>query len=128
MRVIKKWTDALRSGKYKQTKNTLQDAKGYCCLGVACDLFIPNPRISSIDGYLFGAHPSAQTDAPKWLRDINGDFFRRTGMLLTLLNDKGIGDTTLGNGTKYKFTKIGSLTFDEIADLLEAVYIHKVLD
>lgn len=36
---IKTWTKALRSGKYKQTTKKLQDNKGYCCLGVACELF-----------------------------------------------------------------------------------------
>ena len=30
---------ALRSGEYKQTKNCLYDGEGYCCLGVACDIF-----------------------------------------------------------------------------------------
>lgn len=29
-----KWIDALRSGKYKQIKNTLCRDGGYCCLGV----------------------------------------------------------------------------------------------
>lgn len=29
---------ALRSGKYTQTKGRLRDNKGYCCLGVACDV------------------------------------------------------------------------------------------
>jgi hypothetical protein len=36
---IRKWVKALRSGKYKQTSGTLQDDVGYCCLGVACDVF-----------------------------------------------------------------------------------------
>lgn len=30
-----KWLDALRSGKYAQTRGTLTDGNGYCCLGVA---------------------------------------------------------------------------------------------
>lgn len=39
----KKWIKALKSGKYKQSKNTLynKETAGYCCLGVAnevCDL------------------------------------------------------------------------------------------
>lgn len=43
-RVMKKWTKALRSGKYKQGRNRLCgiDSKGnksYCCLGVLCDLY-----------------------------------------------------------------------------------------
>ena len=33
------WVDALRSGKYTQTKRHLSDNDGFCCLGVACDIF-----------------------------------------------------------------------------------------
>ena len=33
------WVKALRSGKYKQTTTKLRDTFGFCCLGVACDLF-----------------------------------------------------------------------------------------
>lgn len=32
------WLDALRSGEYEQTFSRLRDEKGYCCLGVLCDL------------------------------------------------------------------------------------------
>lgn len=32
------WVKTLRSNKYKQTTSTLQDAQGFCCLGVLCDL------------------------------------------------------------------------------------------
>lgn len=30
------WVNALRSGEYKQTRETLYDGAGYCCLGVLC--------------------------------------------------------------------------------------------
>ncbi len=33
-----KWVDALRSGKYKQTRSALRYGDAYCCLGVACDV------------------------------------------------------------------------------------------
>jgi hypothetical protein len=33
-----KWVAALTSGKYKQTKGTLTDKNGFCCLGVLCDI------------------------------------------------------------------------------------------
>jgi hypothetical protein len=39
---IKKWVDALRSGKYKQGKGFLNMDGEYCCLGVACELAIAN--------------------------------------------------------------------------------------
>lgn len=31
---------ALRSGQYAQTKYRLRSKDGYCCLGVACDIFL----------------------------------------------------------------------------------------
>lgn len=37
--VKEKWIDALRSGEYSQSQNTLRDKKGFCCLGVLCDLY-----------------------------------------------------------------------------------------
>ena len=41
----KKLVEALRSGKYDQTDRALKDREGYCCLGVACDIYrkIENP-------------------------------------------------------------------------------------
>ena len=42
----KKWVEALRSGEYKQTRMVLcegdemEGTTAYCCLGVACDLFV----------------------------------------------------------------------------------------
>ena len=36
--IAMKWVKALRSGKYKQTKNRLKDQTGHCCLGVLCTL------------------------------------------------------------------------------------------
>ena len=42
---LKKWIAALRSGKYSQTKEYLQDSRGYCCLGVACEILIPKKKI-----------------------------------------------------------------------------------
>lgn len=38
------WVKALKSGKYKQTKESLRDRKGYCCLGVLCDIFKQRTR------------------------------------------------------------------------------------
>lgn len=36
---IRKWVDALRSGEYEQATGQLRTNKGFCCLGVACDLY-----------------------------------------------------------------------------------------
>lgn len=37
---VLKWIKALESGEYRQCKDRLTDGKGFCCLGVATDLFI----------------------------------------------------------------------------------------
>jgi hypothetical protein len=38
--VAERWTQALRSGKYKQARGRLKDGPEYfCCLGVLCDLY-----------------------------------------------------------------------------------------
>ena len=39
---IQLWLDALRSGDYKQTISTLRYEDKFCCLGVACDVYIKN--------------------------------------------------------------------------------------
>ena len=39
-----KLVEALRSGKYPQTDRALRDREGYCCLGVACDLYRKHER------------------------------------------------------------------------------------
>src|ERR1051325_8479035 len=37
-KIKKLWINALRSGKYKQTRGKLRYDDTYCCLGVLCDL------------------------------------------------------------------------------------------
>lgn len=109
---ILKWTAALRSGRYKQTTDSLQDGHGYCCLGVACKEFIPEEelRLTDDEAVISGELPIDQPEAPYWLRYINTEFAMITSLGLSDLNDNE------------------DFTFDEIADVLEAVYVHKVLE
>lgn len=45
--VKKNWCNALRSGKYLQTEQCLQDSSGaFCCLGVLCEI---TPNINKED-------------------------------------------------------------------------------
>lgn len=122
--MVQKWIDALRSGEYTQTRRSLQDKKGHCCLGVACELFIPkSEQVRGTTGFLKGGYPSDQKGvAPTWLNDeldysIVRDFENFTGVELITLNDEGLG---FGED-------LPPLTFDEIADLLQAVYIEDAL-
>lgn len=125
---IIKWINALRSGKYKQTKKTLHDAEGYCCLGVACDIFLKKKSLSAT-GYIYGQVPSDQTSSPKWLKIINSDT-RLLGVQLSVLNDHGISIQTLNDlgasGQGHEILE--PFTFDEIADLLQLVYLEQALD
>lgn len=110
------WANALRSGEYKQTKDLLQTSEGYCCLGVACRLFIPEGQLDlKYNDQLYGDLPLNQRYAPQWLCDVNSDFMKKTGMSLSTLNDSGADG-------------LGSFSFDEIADLIELVYVHGALD
>ena len=108
---LKIWIKALRSGKFKQGKNRLQESKTeYCCLGVACKVLIPKHLLETHGkGLLIGKEPEDQLHSPQWLADIDFNFDVTTGKSLMRLNDEE------------------NFTFNEIADLLEAVYIHKVL-
>ncbi|QGT54330.1 hypothetical protein b3_0086 [Synechococcus phage B3] len=38
--IKERWVAALRSGEYRQTRSTLRDETGFCCLGVLTDLYL----------------------------------------------------------------------------------------
>lgn len=57
---IKKWVEALESGEYKQTTGVLRDYDGYCCLGVACDLYLKEKSISWTKPSIDNSHYSIQ--------------------------------------------------------------------
>jgi hypothetical protein len=112
----REWIDALKSGRYSQTKQYLYDEKGYCCLGVGCDLFVQeHPARARWDGedgvreivvdpedggYLETESAELPQSVMHWLglRGYNGE--AESGSSLATLNDTG-------------------LTFIEIAKLLE---------
>ena len=100
---IKIWIAALRSGEYKQGRMMLQSLDNtYCCLGVACKVLIPHDKLKLYhDGVIAGSTPHEQSNAPEWLKRIDGEFGRYWGDSLVYLNDTG----------KY--------TFEWIADMLE---------
>src|SRR5580698_8249299 len=93
---ILKWTKALRSGNYKQGFGRLQKGNTFCCLGVACKIFIPKEYQVSKNNNLFGGTLSSQPNSPKWLREIITEFSRKHDCSLIALND------------------VNKLTFDEI--------------
>src|SRR5678815_3622160 len=70
-----KWVDALRSGRFMQTRHTLADDMGYCCLGVACEVAIENgiqlvkKKVSERHGYISfdGAENYLPAAVQQWL-------------------------------------------------------------
>jgi len=107
-----KWVEALRSDKFKQAKDKLGSCEGgFCCLGVG------NHIQTGKKDFFEARMPDKKTRASSWLAGVNDDIYSSVDGLdkfkvfsLACLNDRL------------------DLTFQEIADCLEAVYIHGVLD
>jgi hypothetical protein len=115
-----KWVKALRSGDFPQTRHALRNESGYCCLGVACDIFSEELGLDTVRRYINDtkfdtAYDHQSTVLPQnvadfiGLRTREGRFSKyRHGVeaegheyeALTTLNDDGV-------------------TFEEIADILE---------
>ena len=74
----KQWLTALRSGNYKQAYGVLEEKGAYCCLGVACHLFLKDKRKEHKDESI--AYDSQIYSAPMalvkllGLRNIVGEF------------------------------------------------------
>jgi len=117
---IQAWVRALRSGEYSQTKGRLQDDSGHCCLGVACDVFIPDglKTMHPTTGLMNGVLPHNQANSPEWLNSAG----RILGTYIPDLND--CGKINISEEINEQFDRF---TFDEIADLLEYEYIYEVL-
>lgn len=74
---IKKWVDALRSGKYRQGSGKLYNGSTFCCLGVACEVALengvplvkaPSKRVNSTPCYEYdGAAYSLPKSVQNWL-------------------------------------------------------------
>jgi hypothetical protein len=100
----KKWVAALRSGEFKQTKGRLRDTKGFCCLGVACEVYRRETGNGEWDddGLFQGTGEVLPRNVLRWLSlsRPNGSG-SELGVCLTERNDKGA-------------------SFAEIADLIES--------
>lgn len=110
---LKEWTDALRSGNYRQGSNYLHLDKGavqeFCCLGVLCDL---NKELLEVKN---DRHPRADLSVVMYSDN--------ESLLPQVLQDKfginaygALSLTELKNLTT--FNDRGK-TFGEIADLIE---------
>jgi hypothetical protein len=158
LKELKQWIAALRSGDFAQTDGTLENEGGYCCLGVACKVLIPeddikpevlcgmrlfdDSEVKNNTGFMHGEDPKQQPKSPLWLKKISPDFQRRTGVSLMDMNDKVWCDIDIVAGSEDEngdfeagaFQRSADIInsegfdFSEIADHLEMVYVERVLD
>jgi hypothetical protein len=93
---VREWIAALRSRKYRQGRERLRTSNGFCCLGVACDLFndhIWRPAAGDAEWRYLGAGidlPRPITDAYR-LRRMDGQYTRDDGSAASLAEDNDAG-------------------------------------
>lgn len=117
---LKLWVAALRSGEYAQTQGVLQRTngpdyqgrpKGFCCLGVACEVAIKN-GLEVIkyenDGVVF--YNGVDTLLPEAV----ATWYGYGGLLMHIPSFVGVSATAYND-------KLGK-TFPEIADMIEEEY------
>lgn len=99
--IKKKWLKALRSGKYKQTEDKLKDKKGFCCLGVLCDIHRKENKKRWLHNSYYDEDLTLPEEIVSWsgLPSYNPIIDYRSNTLADL-NDEG-------------------KTFEEIADVIE---------
>lgn len=123
----KKWVAALRGGKYGQGQDALRNGDQFCCLGVACDLYMQEtgkgkwrkaPELKELtrmtEPYRFtlgGPKNSSAYDLPERVREWLG---LRTGvgsLSIETGNELNIPGSTLAdaNDKGWKFQKIADL-------------------
>lgn len=64
--LVKKWIVALRSGEYKQGRDTLVIGDRYCCLGVLCDIAQKEFRLKrTVTGFIGKSGEGFSMSLPK---------------------------------------------------------------
>lgn len=87
------WTDALRSGRYKQGNGYLHRGDdSYCCLGVLCDLAVKAGAITApanlLDAWTYDGYPDYLPESVRdWAGLTSGNpVVRRNGLAMLLAN------------------------------------------
>jgi hypothetical protein len=127
--VMKKWVKALRSGEYKQTKGDLQDSKGYCCLGVLCDI-AQKEGVTVENGtrYDYDAKGNLK-EAGKYIRGSSLNNQREVALWAGIdVKKDGDGLVPLPNTGRRKYRNLAALndeggkSFKYIANIIEKLY------
>lgn len=113
----KAWVEALRSGKYQQTKSMLYDGDGFCCLGVACD-------ISKLGDWELADESDVDVGAHNYVCEMDVDAVGLPDDVRDWLGLKNSSGQHLINGGK-DYETLPNIndhegkSFSEIADLIE---------
>jgi len=85
-----KWIEALRSGKYHQTRSLLRDSNGFCCLGVLADIkgCSWRPGIVGDDPVFDGR--SAKKEGAQYLNEDFAELTREQQHKFARMNDDGL--------------------------------------
>jgi len=107
-------TSALRSGEYRQAQHTLQVDGAFCCLGVACDIYLKETGKGSWGDskrYFYdGVGDDSKTRLPAAVRDWYG-FRTQYG---------SFGDPDRGESRRLSIENDNGATFMSIADLIDS--------
>ena len=112
----KKWVEALRSGKYSQCEGTLQNVEGYCCLGVACDVYEKEAEVKLPRNKHGFYELDTLSGGFKVVRDWLGLVDSEGGMPPF----KGQKDQRYIYTTLTKLNDHARMSFNEIADVIES--------
>jgi hypothetical protein len=127
---IRKWVEALRSGKYQQTTGRLADRNGFCCLGVACEVAIEN-------GLRLRKKESGDSVGTVEYNDCAGELPDEVADWLGLYTEGDdeeafhhLTDPPLHTADHPKHSAVSwndeeNATFSQIADLIESAYLDR---
>lgn len=116
---ILEWVEALESGRYQQTTGTLAEYKrdgsiGYCCLGVACDVFEERLNLTrNMAGHRI-LFDNTVASLPFAVREF-------LGLPDTSVHWQGMGKPACLT----QLNDVYNLTFEEIAAILRANFLNE---
>ncbi len=124
MSVIEKWIKALRSGDFQQCRGALKTNKGYCCLGVLCELYLndhPKAFWKKATNFVipesFRFHVSKEAGMNAAIGTLPNEVVEWAGL------SPGDPLVTTKLGKKMPLTSLndGGVSFSEIATLIEEI-------
>jgi len=120
--IAERWVSALRSGEYKQGRLYLKSERGYCCLGVLCDILgvewaIDDRKIESYTVYEVKDGKDGKDG--KIISTLPKEIMKKIGWSFSSIKDR------LGYvGNQFSLTALNDTgkSFDEIANVIEKHY------